>query len=37
MSNKTHGEALEPKMRALDEKLKLARFDPELFKIILNK
>ena len=34
MPNKSHGKALEPKLRALDEKLSQARFDPELFKII---
>jgi hypothetical protein len=34
MGNKTHGESLEPKMRAFDAKLSQSKFDPELFKII---
>ena len=34
MSTKTHGQMLEPKLKSLEQKLSLTKFDAELFKII---
>ena len=37
MSTKTHGQLLEPKLRSLEDKLSMSKFDSELFELIYLK